>query len=268
MPKASLNGAEIYFESHSPDIRSDHSSKPPTVVLAHGVGGNHAIWFNQIESFRQTHRVITFDHRGFGNSTDPDQLGRTAHADDLLALLDYLGIDRTALVGQSMGGGTCIGLVAQAPERVTALVLADTLHGIRLPPRATEIMQAAQAATADLDQIERVLGSRTRNEDPAKATLYRQLNSFNATDRRNLKGAYPRLLSPEELAALNIPILFIAGEDDVLFPVTAIREVQSKTRGSEYIEVNGVGHSAFYEDPSAFNQVVMEFLQRRQFPVR
>lgn len=260
MPEVSLNGAELYYEIHEANQARQHAGKPPAVVLAHGVGGNHAIWFQQIDAFRQFHRVITFDHRGFGNSSDPQGSGRSAHAQDLLALLDYLDIERTALVGQSMGGGTCIGVVAQAAERVSALVLADTLHGIRLPARAAEIMQQAKAATANLGQIERVLGSNTRHKDPAKATLYRQINSFNATDRRNLQGSYPKLLSPEELAATGIPILFIAGEDDVLFPVTAIQDVQASVSGSKWIEMKGVGHSAFYEDPESFNRHVLEFL--------
>ena len=272
MPKVTLNGAGIYYEVHLPDAENSSASREthvpptdlPTLVLAHGVGGNHAIWFNQLGPFSESHRVITFDHRGFGNSSDPQQLGRSAYAADLIALLDFLEVGTTALLGQSMGGGTCIGVVAQAPERVSALIMADTLHAIVLPPLAEEIMRAAQAATADLGQIERVLGIRTRLEEPAKATLYRQLNSFNATDRRNLKGAYPRLLTPGELGALNIPILFIAGEDDVLFPVTAIREVQSKIRGSEYIGMPGVGHSAFYEDPATFNQHVLQFLHRQR----
>jgi pimeloyl-ACP methyl ester carboxylesterase len=272
MPKVTLNGAEIYYEVHLHDgkrstARLDARAYPadlPTLVLAHGVGGNHAIWFNQLGPFSESHRVVTFDHRGFGNSSDPQDLGRTGYADDLIALLDFLEVDTTALLGQSMGGGTCIGVVAKAPERVSALILADTLHAIVLPPLANEIMRAAQAATADLGQIERVLGSRTRLKEPVKATLYRQLNSFNATDRRNLKGAYPQLLTPEELGALETPILFIAGGEDVLFPVTAIREVQSRIKGAEFIEMDGVGHSAFYEDPATFNQHVLEFLNRQR----
>ncbi len=263
MPIATLNEAGIYYQVHAPVSASGNSDGINTIVLAHGVGGNHAIWFNQIDPFCQTYQVITFDHRGFGNSTDPQQRGRSAYADDLIALLDHLEIERAALVGQSMGGGTCIGVAAKAPQRITALVLADTLHGIALPEKANDIMRQAQAATAGLGQIERVLGKRTRLEEPNKATLYQQLNSFNATDRHNLKGAYPQLLTPPELGALGIPILFIAGEDDVLFPVSAIREVQSQVSCSEWVEMVGVGHSAFYEDPATFNQHVLEFLHRR-----
>lgn len=260
MPYVSLNGAELYYELHEPEGAGSLAANPSAVVLAHGVGGNHAIWFQQIDALRQSHRVITFDHRGFGNSPDPQGLGRSAHAQDLLALLDHLEIERTALVGQSMGGGTCVGLVAIAAKRLSALVLADTLHGINLPSPAEKIIRQAQEACADLGQIERVLGHRTRQREPVKATLYRQINSFNATNRHNLQGAYPQLLRPEELAASGIPILFIAGEDDIMFPVAAIRDVHARVAGSKYIEMTGAGHSAFFEDPQNFNQHVLEFL--------
>jgi len=260
MPYASLNGANLYYELHEAVGTVGPAEGSPPVVLAHGVGGNHAIWFQQLDALRLSHRVITFDHRGFGNSSDPQGLGRSAHAQDLLALLDHLEIERTALIGQSMGGGTCVGVIALAAERVSALVLADTLHGINLPTKAANIIQQAQAANANLGQIERVLGSKTREREPTKATLYRQINSFNATDRRNLQGAYPRLLAPEELAATGIHILFIAGEEDILFPVNAIREVQARVAGSKWVEMKGVGHSAFYEDPKNFNRHVVEFL--------
>jgi pimeloyl-ACP methyl ester carboxylesterase len=254
MPLLAVNGTELYYESHG---------SGPVMVLAHGVGGNHAIWFNQIAWFAKTHRVITFDHRGFGNSTDPEQKGRSAYTDDLAALLSHLEVDSSVLVGQSMGGGTCVGYARLFPQRVRALVLADTLHGLQLPERVARIMQQAKSATEGLGQIERVLGARTRQADPARAELYRQINSFNATNRHSITGAYPYMLTPAELGALGVPVLFIAGEEDVLFPVTAIKAVQEQVAGSEWTEVTSAGHSAFYEQPEQFNRDVADFLRRR-----
>ena len=255
MPYLAVAGAELYYESHG---------SGPAIVLAHGVGGNHAIWFNQVAEFSRTHRVITFDHRGFGNSTDADGLGRSAYSDDLATLLDHLEVRRVSLVGQSMGGGTCIGFAHCQPHRVSAMVLADTLHGLVLPGEAAALLDEAERQTRDLGQIERVLGARTRESEPAKAVLYRQINSFNATDRHSLKGSYRHTLTPEELGALRVPVLFIAGVDDVVFPVAAIRAVQARVSGSEWVEVADAGHSAFYEQPESFNRRVLEFIDRHQ----
>ena len=61
MPNASLNGTEIYYETHG---------KGPAIVFAHGVGGNHSVWFQQVPYFARNRQVITFDHRGFGRSKE------------------------------------------------------------------------------------------------------------------------------------------------------------------------------------------------------
>jgi len=105
----------------------------PAIVFAHGVGGNHASWYQQVPLFSGAYRVITFDHRGFGRSADDEHKGRAGFVDDLKELLDALEIDKACLVGQSMGGGTVVGFAARYPERVSALVVSDSLFGIALP---------------------------------------------------------------------------------------------------------------------------------------
>tara|TARA_R110002110_G_scaffold91264_2_gene237515 strand:- start:138032 stop:138796 length:765 start_codon:yes stop_codon:yes gene_type:complete len=253
MPSFQANGASLYYESHG----DEHN--PRVIVLAHGMGGNHAIWFKQLVDLSLDFRVITFDHRGFGNSTDPQDLGRSAYVDDLLALLDHLALGQVNLVGQSMGGGTCISFTCQYPQRVSALIVADSLHALQEPAAVQQLMDEARIATDKLGQIERVLGSRVRETEPTAAVLYRQINSFNRVTRQTLKGAFKRH-APSELAATRVPVLFIAGSDDVLFPVAAIRLMQQDIAGAGFVEIPDTGHSAFYESPQAFNTAVLAAL--------
>ncbi len=101
------------------------------LVLSHGAGGNHAIWFEQVAFFSRNYKVVTWDQRSFGNSTD--HAGRhnaEAFAADLLALLDHLEIDRAHLAGQSMGGWTTVRFALDHPDRVRSVILADTTGGI------------------------------------------------------------------------------------------------------------------------------------------
>ncbi|WP_116365265.1 alpha/beta fold hydrolase [Parahaliea mediterranea] len=254
MPHLQANGATLYYEEHG--LGAD----APALVLAHGMGGNHAIWFRQLTDFAARFRVITFDHRGFGNSSDPAGEGRSAYVADLLALLDHLHIERAHLLGQSMGGGTCISFTCQHPRRVASLVVADSLHALQEGPEVATIMDAARAATANLGQIERVLGRRVREEDPTAAVLYRQINSFNAVTRHNLAGAFVRH-APSALAYTGVPVLFIAGTDDVLFPIAAIRLVAAQVAGAQLVEIPDTGHSAFYESPAAFNRAVLNWME-------
>ena len=243
--------ARLYYEVHGTG---------PAIVFVHGVGGNHAAWFQQVAVFARSYQVITFDQRGFGNSTDPEGIGRSAFVDDLAALLDHLAIERCALVGQSMGGGTCAGFVWRYPKRVAALLLADTLQGLVEPPDVAALMMQARASTDGLSQSERVLGDAVRLGDSAKAALYLAIASFNAADRRNLKGAFT-LVPPAELASCQVPILFVVGQQDRLFPPAAVQAMHRHVPGSIYVEISDTGHSAYFECPVEFNDSVLSFLQ-------
>lgn len=241
-------GAEIYYQTHGAG---------PAVVLAHGIGGNHALWYGQIDALARSNRVILFDHRGFGLSRDLDGRGRDAFVEDLVAVLDHLGEDRVALVGQSMGAGTCIGFAHQAPERVAALAVCDSLHGVVESPAVKAIMDAARTQTAAMDQIDRVLGAQAPRD---LAMLYRQIASFNAVDRHNLTGQFAARPAAD-LADKGYPILFLCGTEDVIFPIEAVRLVQEEVASSFLVEVNDVGHSAFLEAPTQFNDTLLSLLQ-------
>lgn len=241
-------GAEIWWQAHGAG---------PAVVLAHGIGGNHAIWYRQLDALSRANRVITFDHRGFGLSRDHDGRGRDAFVDDLAALLDHLGEAKVALVGQSMGAGTCIGFAHRAPERVAALAICDSLHGIVESDEVEAIMDAARAKTAALSQVERVLGT---GAGPELAALYSQIASFNAADRHSLTGRF-EARPAAELGGKGFPILFLSGVDDILFPIEAVRLAQAEVPGSFLVEVNDAGHSAFLEAPVQFNDTILSLLQ-------
>src|SRR5690606_7248570 len=141
MPIASINGAEIYYEVHGDG---------PVVVLAHGGGSNHLTWWKQVYDLMGAYRVVTFDHRGFGHSTTGG--GSPAmFADDLKALLDHLGIEKAALLGQSMGGYTVAGFASKCPERVTALILTSGSAGLLPAPEGGHSRNAANRAGTAVD---------------------------------------------------------------------------------------------------------------------
>src|SRR5262245_27809158 len=121
MPVAEVPGASLYYEVHGTG---------PWLAFAHGAAGNHLSWWQQVPVFAPRFRCLVYDQPGFGRSTadggpDPARFG--SH---LLALLDHVGAERAALVGQSMGGWTALGAARAAPARVTRLVLTGTLAGL------------------------------------------------------------------------------------------------------------------------------------------
>src|SRR5262245_45656167 len=126
MPFVDTNGIKMYYEVHG---------QGPAIVFAHPGGGNHLSWWQQVPAFVHSYTCITFDHRGHGETRDLPQSdpGAVAYAQDLVGLLDHLGIQKTALVGQSMGGWTGVGIAQICPERLSALVLSNSTGGIRDP---------------------------------------------------------------------------------------------------------------------------------------
>ena len=252
MPTVSTNGVELYYETQG---------EGPCIVFAHGVGGNHASWYQQVPFFARWYQVITFDHRGFGNSTDdPRGPGRGAFVDDLEGLLDALEIEETALVAQSMGGSTLAGYTLRHPGRVRALVMADTLGGMTERGPLAELQAELARKTRDLPQLKRVLAPDFPSRNKWEAELYLQIASFNAVDRFNLRGDAGPAPSPADMAKLNVPMLFLVGREDILHPVEEIRMVHKAIPGSSITVVPDAGHSVYFESPDVFNHAVLSFL--------
>ena len=266
MPTEQLNGIELHYE--------EYGAGPPIVFL-HGAGGGTQIgWFQQIPHFERHYRCIVIDHRGFGSSTDPDKEGPTRFVDDLEELLDRLSIERTALIAQSMGGWTALGFAVRNPNRVSALVMCDCVGDLDWP-ELHSLMEELDEQTRDIPGLDRAYAEDFPDRDPAMALLMRiRLNfenfplpewlSFNLTESRSNMRYTPTgiRIGTEDIEALTAPTMFLVGDEDKIVYPEVVRMVHEQIPGSEYVEVEGCGHSVYWERPEAFNQVVGEFLKR------
>jgi pimeloyl-ACP methyl ester carboxylesterase len=259
-PPGSGGIAMPYFTAGQSRLFYEEQGRGPAVVLAHGVGGNHASWFNQVPALLQRYRTIAIDHRAFGNSEDVEGIGASAYVDDLARLFDALELDQAVLVAQSMGGGTCAGFTCRHPDRVTALVHCDSLAAAELPPPWADEMRMLNQANEGLTQVERVLGPTIRASNPEQTYLYLQIASFNSVTRKTLKGQTPKW-TPRALAAAARPVMFVAGEHDVLCPPRLVRVLHELVPGSRFEIIPGAGHSAYFEAPALFNRLLLSYLE-------
>ena len=252
MPTLKRPHCDLYYE-----VQGDG----PAIVFAHGAGGNHLSWWQQIPIFAGAYRCVAYDHRGWGRSAEePGGPGPGLFVDDLIALLDQLEIERAALVAQSMGGWSALGTALQAPDRVAALVMADTLGGLtteRIAPIS------AQART----RIEReglatlAYDAGLRDRDPALAFLYDEIMALNPPRDPALLGRLrENPPDPDAVAALPMPVLWVVGGNDPIMPPEAVREAQALVAGSEYFEVPATGHSVYFERAVEFNMQLNRFL--------
>jgi 3-oxoadipate enol-lactonase len=239
------------------------SGAGPALVFLHGAGGNHLSWWQQVPYFMRWFECVAIDHRGFGLSPDPEDLFNRAHAGDLARLLDHLKIERAALVAQSMGGWTAIGYALEHPDRVAAIVLADTPGGILTP----EMRLDRDAGRRPMDVIFPIGSLPTYARDyfarrPEFAFLY---------DELRVLGARPPADALQRIGALRydvarvreritMPVMCLVGEEDVLFAPEMIREVARVLPDARVRTVPHCGHSIYFEYPEVFNQLVRDFL--------
>jgi len=262
MNMAAVNsaGVDIHYDVYADGDR-------PWLVFAHGAGGNAACWWQQIPYFYRNYNLVTFDHRGFGRSRcSLEQFREACNVADLEAILAAVGIDRAALVCQSMGGWTGLRFALDHPQRVTALVMSHTYGGIR-----AEAIDGARDATAERGFPSEPFGHWAvaldlPERNPALAHLYRTIGAFNV-DFNAFGGvqAFRDLdlgVDPEELTGYGVPTLFVTADHDVVILPAAIEAAHALTPGSELINLGDSGHSSYFEIPEVFNSTVAQFLAR------
>jgi 3-oxoadipate enol-lactonase len=127
MPEIPISGGRISY-----GVQGDASNPP--LLLAHALGTTRGLWHLQLPTLARHFRLVTYDTRGHGASSAPpgdytvEQLGR-----DALAVMDAVGADHAVVCGLSLGGLTAIWLAQHAPERVDAMILANTAARIGTP---------------------------------------------------------------------------------------------------------------------------------------
>jgi 3-oxoadipate enol-lactonase len=253
MPAVRSGNASIHYEA---------VGAGPALVFAHGAGGNAMSWWQQVPHFARRHRVIAFDHRGYGRSTCPvADLDPSQFVADLAAVLDAEKIERATLVGQSMGGFTVLPFTLAHPGRVSALVLCGTPGGVRTERIARDMAEIPRR-TAERGFAGMVVGPGFSAREPARAFLYEQINSLNPPE--TLAAIVPRLASvrvdDQAVAALDIPVLVVGGTDDAFFSPDGLGEVAAKFRRGRFVELRDAGHSTYFEVPDAFNAMLESFL--------
>jgi 3-oxoadipate enol-lactonase len=254
MPLAHINGIELYYEVHG---------EGPALVLAHGGGGNHLSWWQNVPVLAQHFRCITFDHRGFGASRDvADGPGPTAFVEDLRELLDHLSIQRAALAGQSMGGWTVLGFATAYPDRVSALVLCDTTAGMDDPEIAREQAKLREMSKGGLVNILTLAyAADFPARDPVRHFLYQQISGLNTHVPANLLSV---LLNTrhrvDTIVNRHTSTMLLVGEEDALAPAHVMEMMSRRIPHSRFVKIPGAGHSAYFENPDEFNRIIADFL--------
>jgi 3-oxoadipate enol-lactonase len=254
---------------HGVDLAVEVRGEGPAILFIHGYPLDHAVWEHQVAHLDGWLRIAP-DLRGMGRSDAPD-LGysMTTYADDLLALLDALGVARAVLCGISMGGYIAFEILRRAPERVRGAVLintraeADTAEGRKARDSAASQAREGGAAAVAAAMLPRLLAPDAPRENPALVDRLRQM--IEATPLPGILGALGAIRDrPDSLPLLptlqGVPVLVVAGADDQITPRDRAKAMADAIPGAQLLVLPGVGHLSPVECPEAVTAALADFL--------
>ena len=268
MPTVTVNGIDLHHVEAG-------SGEPLLLIM--GFGGDHLAWAFQVPALSARYRVITFDHRGAGRSSVPDEPYSTrVMAQDAVGLLDALGVERAHVLGVSLGGMIAQEVALNHPGRVRSLqlhctyarpdrymlALMDAWRTVRARATPEEWLRTValwlfspRTYAERPDFVETVIQTALTNPHPFSLTGFlRQGDAVRGHD------------ALDRLPGLTCPTLVSVAEDDILVPPRFAREVAAATPGAELRVIAGAGHAYFWERADVFNTMCLDFLAQHPRP--
>ncbi|MBI4300480.1 MAG: alpha/beta hydrolase [Chloroflexi bacterium] len=263
MPNAITNGIRTYYEE---------AGQGEPLVLIHGHTADLRMWAGQVTVFARRYRVITYDVRDHGRSEAPrDGYNWPTYAADLRDLLRHLNIDSAHLLGLSMGGGIAIQLALDYPDMARSLILADAgVEGFHYSSDFADALEGfgeiarREGIRAVMEKVwlPHPVFDGIRRHPQAFARLREMVLTFRGEEYLH---AQPYRLNPkpqiDRLGEIRVPTLIIAGSDDMDDFKLLAECVHSCIEGSALRYIAGAGHMVNMEQPQAFNEAVMAFLE-------
>src|SRR5712691_2074036 len=226
----------------------DSGGKGVPAVFLHAGTGSSLVWELQVPAFTAAgYRFISYDRLGHGRAVlEPGAQPGTA-PDDLEGLARHLRLDRFHLVGTAAGGIVALDYALSFAQRLRSLVVANSIGGVE--------DQDYQALQPQL----RELGPSYRAANPQGEARWIELEHLSNATRLPAQATRNRL-SFSLLETIMVPALLLTGDADLYTPPAVLRLFAARIRNSRSIVIGECGHSAYWEQPEAFNREVLAFL--------
>jgi pimeloyl-ACP methyl ester carboxylesterase len=252
---ATLPGVRLWF--------TDTGGNGEPIVLLHANTGTSEIWEPQVEAFSKAgYRVIAFDRRGWGRSqADPATGPQPGHtAEDLHALADFLSLPRFHLVGVAGGGFVALDYAAWHPERLSSLIVGASTGSVSDKEIQDIIARIEIPGIRALPGHFREVGASYRGTNPEGTKRWLEIEEH---ARQPNAPAQP-LRTPNtfaKLATITTRTLVIAADADLLAPPALMKIWARHVKGAQWATVADAGHAVTWEQPAAFNDLVLKFLK-------
>ena len=258
MPYLELGGTDLWYE--------DTGGNDTPVVFLHATTGNTEAWVHQLPAFTQAgYRCVTYDRRGWGRSRDTRAEAPIAYAaDDLHALVQHLGLPRFHLISTAAGGSAALDYALSHPEELRSLVISHWSGGtLRRDPEYTHSASPYETIPEfpSLPAWFRELGPTYRNANPEGVDRWIQIEGASRhpdAQRENMHNEFTLKL----LETIELPALMLASGADLYAAPPSVRTIASRISNCEFVIMPEAGHAAYWEQPDAWNQTVLDFVRR------
>ena len=263
-----VSGGRLYYEM---------AGKGPTLVFIHAGIADCRMWDDQFEYLAQNCRVIRFDARGYGKSQT--EAVNFSNRQDLLDLMDYLGLEPTILVGCSRGGQIAVDFTLEHPCRVRGLVLVNSgLSGLVTPETSTAAFERDLFIEMDAlwekrdfsklveKEIQMFVAGPWQSIDrvrPQAREKVREMKLSNLS-RRN-REAIPIVMNPpaiDRLDDIETPTLVLVGDLDTQYSLAAAEYLASHIPTAQKLVIPGTSHLPNLEKPEEFNRLLDRFIKQ------
>jgi pimeloyl-ACP methyl ester carboxylesterase len=263
---ARINGRKLaYNEVCPPDPKG-------TILLLTGLGSKRLAWYNQLPEFGRQYRTIALDYRDVGDSDpSPQTYSIRDQADDVAKFLEVLGIERTFVVGISMGGFISLEFTLNYPQLVEKLVLVSTSGGglthVPASPRIWGVMlRRGQGEVGEMARVvySQIMAPGFAASHPEVMDTIIKIARYRPMSREVYARQFRACLTHNAAGRLNqiaIPTLVIHGDKDPLVPLPNGRRLANKINGAKFIIYPDVGHIPIIERKAEFNRDVLNFLK-------
>jgi 3-oxoadipate enol-lactonase len=242
-----------------------------TLVFIHGFPFDRTMWIPQLAGLAKVRTCVAVDLRGSGLSNDeqPSDYSMDLFADDVVKTLDAMNVDQADFAGLSMGGYVLFSLWRRHPARVRSLIFLDTkAEADNEEGKAGRVKTAEMVAEKGMQPLWESLGPKLTGSSPSEEVVekLRQmfLNTAPEVAAADSLAMRDRPDSTGDLASINVPVLWLQGEEDGLMPVDGARASAEKIPGARFVPIPKGGHVSPMENPEAVNEAMSAFLKEQK----
>ena len=242
---------------------SDTGGTGEPLILLHPGTGSGMVWPYQQAAFSQAgYRVITYSRRGHAGSEAGPATDVGTAADDLDHLATFLELETFHLLGTAAGGFVAADYAVSFPERLRSLIIACSQGGVTDPAFREKIAALVPPALRQVPASIRELGPSYRAGNPEGTREWERLEHGSRSVPARIRQRFRNDMTWAMIARIKTPTLLIAGGADLLSPPTLMLDIAERLARVEFEVLPESGHSGYWEQPEAFNAIVVEFLRK------